>query len=210
MGRQLRKIKRSFRRTWRKNKNVAMVAVATLIVGASFVIERNVMDANYTTLLSTIAEGESKGNYNAYYGNAANTKILFTQMTVGEVLDWQKDFVAKGSPSNAVGKYQFIGPTLEGLVNEMKISRNTTFSPALQDELAVQLLKRRGVDQYLKGRMSREEFAHNLSKEWAALPRVLGGNPESSYYAGDGLNEVQVSIDEVIAAIDTLRTPKKS
>ena len=43
-------------------------------------------------------------------------------------------------------------------------------------------------------RLRREEFAHNLSKEWAALPKAVGKNPEQSYYAGDGLNKARLSI----------------
>jgi hypothetical protein len=53
--------------------------------------------------------------------------------------------------------------------------------------------------------MSREAFAHSLSQEWAALPRAIGENPEQSYYAGDGLNKAQLSVDEMFASIATVR-----
>lgn len=159
---------------------------------------------NATALLDTIAKGESRGNYNAYYGNAGNTEIKFTEMTVGEVLAWQKEFVDKGSPSSAVGKYQFIQPTLEGLVKEMKVDRTAKFDAQLQDRLAKRLLERRGLNDYVKGKISREEFAHNLSKEWAALPTVLGDKPDQSYYAGDGLNHVQIAIDEIFNGISSI------
>ena len=65
-------------------------------------------------LLNTIAKVESKNNYNAHFGNADNVSIQFTSMTVGEVLIWQKQFVEQGSPSSAVGRYQFINSTLRG------------------------------------------------------------------------------------------------
>ncbi len=162
------------------------------------------MNANYTGLLSVIAEGESKGNYNAYFGNAGNTSIKFTTMSVGEVLEWQQEFVAKGSPSNAVGKYQFIRPTLLGLVEELSIDRSAKFDAVLQDKLAIHLLERRGVREYLRGQISREQFAHNLSMEWAALPKVVGDNPRASYYDGDGLNKAHISIERVLAAIESL------
>jgi len=161
-------------------------------------------DYNYTTILNTIAEGESNGSYNAYYGNAGNTEIDFTLMKVSEVIAWQKEFVDKGSPSSAVGKYQFIRPTLEGLVKERKIDRNKTFSPNLQDELAIALLQRRGVYDYMDGKIDRQDFAHNLSKEWAALPKAKSEKPESSYYAGDGLNKVRVTLDEINNGIESL------
>ena len=58
---------------------------------------------------------------------------------------------------------------------------------------------------YAHGRISREQLAHNLSKEWAALPRVIGGNPDASYYDGDGLNKAHVKVDQVMAAITSLK-----
>lgn len=162
------------------------------------------MSADYTELLNTIAQGESKGNYNAYFGNANNTTLKFTEMSVGDIMRWQQEFVAKGNASSAVGKYQFISTTLEGLLNELNIDRDTRFDEALQDRLAVRLLERRGVQEYLRGHLSREQLAHNLSKEWAALPRVTGTQPAESYYAGDGLNHARISVDQVLAAIDSL------
>lgn len=162
------------------------------------------MNRDYTVLLNTIAKGESKGNYNAYFGHANNTAIQFTSMSIGEVLAWQEEYVAGGSPSNAVGKYQFIRPTLEGLVRQLEVDHNQTFNEALQDQLAVALLERRGVEEFVDKKITREEFAHNLSKEWAALPNVLGPNPHASYYQGDGLNKAQISVDEIYVAIASL------
>jgi len=176
-----------------------------ILVAVAFIAGREENNVNYTGLLNTIAAGESKGNYNAYYGNAGNQGVDFTSMTVQQVLDWQHDYVQRGNPSNAVGKYQFIRPTLDGLVREMKIRGDARFDEGLQDRLAIRLLERRGIHDYMRGRISREQLAHNLSMEWAALPRVIGGNPEASYYDGDGLNAGRVSVDQILAAIDSLR-----
>jgi muramidase (phage lysozyme) len=156
-------------------------------------------------LLNTIAEVESKNNYNAYFGNPDNASIQFTSMTVGEVLVWQEQFIEQGNPSSAVGRYQFIDSTLRGLVRELTIDENSKFDESLQDRLAVALLERRGVREYVENKMSREAFAHSLSQEWAALPRAIGENPEQSYYAGDGLNKAQLSVDEMFASIATVR-----
>lgn len=158
----------------------------------------------YDLLLETIAKGESRGNYNAYFGNVSNQSTVFTQMKVAEVLQWQKNFVENGSPSSAVGKYQFIRPTLNNLVNELDIDKNTRFDEELQDKLAVTLLEKRGLSDYVEGKIDRKQFAHNLSKEWAALPKLTGDNPTQSYYEGDGLNHVQVSVDEVYDGIESL------
>lgn len=179
---------------------VAMGAAYTKSMGT------DVYSANYRPLLDTIAKGESNGNYNAHFGNASNTAVVFTKMTVGDVLKWQNDFVAQGSPSNAVGKYQIIQPTLEGLVGQLQIPLSARFDEALQDKLALALLERRGVNEYLQNQLSHQQFAANLAMEWAALPKMTGDNPEQSFYAGDGLNKVQVTTDEIYSALALLRS----
>lgn len=159
----------------------------------------------YTLLLNTIADGESNGNYNAYFGRAENTEVLFTKMTVSQVLQWQKEFVDSGQPSSAVGKYQIIRPTLVGLVQQLNVESDALFDEALQDRMAIALLERRGAREFAYGTLSRDAFAANLAKEWAALPRITGQNPDESYYAGDGLNAARVTRDSVFVALATLK-----
>lgn len=203
ISRAIRKA-RLFLRKCKRNLPLAvpLIFIAVVVFG---VAERTVMTKDYTILLNTIAKGESKGNYNAYFGNSDNATIRFTSMTVGEVLAWQQSYVAQGSPSNAVGRYQFIQPTLAGLIDQLHIDKNALFDEALQDKLAVELLKRRGVEEFVKNRISREQFAHNLSREWAALPNITGPDPQASYYQGDGLNKAQISIEEMFSAIDAFK-----
>lgn len=165
---------------------------------------KSIDPAAYTPLLNTIAKGESNGNYNAYFGHADNTSVRFTDMTIAEVLKWQEDYVKQGSPSSAVGKYQIIRPTLQGLVKQLDMPPDTRFNEATQDQMAIALLERRGARAYLSKEMTREQFAANLAKEWAALPRVVGENPEESYYAHDGLNKSQIGISEIFDALATL------
>lgn len=160
---------------------------------------------SYSSLLNTIAKGESRGNYNAYFGNANNKEIDFTKMSVGEVLRWQEEYVKSGSPSSAVGKYQIIRPTLLGLIEELQIDKNILFDSALQDKMAIALLERRGSLKYAENKITREQFAANLAQEWAALPKVVGDDPEKSYYDGDGLNKSHIDIDEVLGAVGQIR-----
>lgn len=158
----------------------------------------------YKPLLNTIAKGESSGNYNAYFGSVNNTEIRFTDMSIGEVMKWQQEYVQKGAASNAVGRYQFMGTTLAGLMKQQRISPHTRFDEALQDRLAIALIERRGSLKFVQGKITREEFAANLAMEWAALPRIIGDNPDQSYYAGDGLNHARISASEVLDAIAQL------
>ena len=203
-----RKLYKTIKRRLEKYSGVFAVLGFVAIGGLASVAIMNMQNdpkLHTAELLNTIAKVESKNNYNAYFGNPNNTSIQFTAMTVGEVLAWQKQFVQQGNPSSAVGRYQFIDSTLRGLVRELEIDENAKFDEALQDRLAVALLERRGVREYVDNKISREAFAHSLSKEWAALPKAIGDNPESSYYAGDGLNKAQISVDEIYASIATVR-----
>lgn len=165
-----------------------------------------VEEKSYNTLLELIADAESNGNYNAYYGHPTNSEIRFTEMTVAEVLNWQSEFVQQGSPSSAVGKYQMLNTTLARVADQLGIERDQKFDQPTQDKLAIALLEIRGSERYVNKELSVEEFAANLAKEWAALPRVIGGNPTSSYYASDGLNKSRVSINEVLGAIKQIRS----
>ncbi len=157
-------------------------------------------------LLALIAKAESKGNYNAYFGNAGNTDIKFTEMPVGEVIKWQQDFIAAGNASSAVGRYQFISTTLAGLVQQLHIDANQPFNEAMQDGLAIALLERRGATEYVNNQIDGRQFAAELAKEWAGLPKVLGDRPEQSYYAGDGLNRSLVRVDEVLQAVGKINS----
>jgi muramidase (phage lysozyme) len=166
--------------------------------------------AAYVPLLNTIAAGESRGNYNAYFGNGANTDVQFTDMSVAQVLAWQKNYVQSGSVSSAVGRYQIIRPTLVGLVQQLDVPLTDRFDSKLQDRMAIALLERRGSVAYVDKKLTRAQFAANLAKEWASLPMISGPNPAASYYASDGINRSQIDVTQVYRALDSLRTAGSS
>ena len=167
---------------------------------------RAVDPVSYQPLLQLIAEAESSDNYNAHFGNTDSTNPLFTDMSIAQVITWQSEYIARGNPSNAVGRYQIISPTLIDLVQQLQIDTNEKFDQAMQDRMAVALLDRRGGVHYVNNRLSRTQFAASLSQEWAALPKTIGANPEVSYYAGDGLNASRVSIDSLLGAIAPVKS----
>ncbi len=158
--------------------------------------------AAHAPLLNLIARAESNGNYNAYFGNSNNTEIDFTSMTVAEVMTWQKEFIAQGKASSAVGRYQIIDTTLAGLVRQLEIDTTQKFDVRMQDQMAIALLERRGVEEYVNNQLTRHEFAANIAKEWAALPKIVGDNPHESYYASDGLNRSRIEVNEVLGEIE--------
>lgn len=203
-----KKTKQLFRWARRQPTKFGLVMlIPVLALGYTSYISNQRLSVNpnsYSKLLSLIANAESRGNYNAYFGNAYNTKIKFTTMSIAEVISWQNQYVSQGSPSDAVGKYQIISPTLTGLVEEMDLSTDQVFDESTQDKLAMRLLERRGADSYVNNEINREQFAANLAKEWAALPRIVGSQPDKSYYAGDGLNKSLVDVDSVLEAIEPI------
>lgn len=165
------------------------------VVGDRMVVSRDVAEKlnaspeapeRLTGLLGFIGNLEAPLGYNQVYGR--NKMAPLDQMTINQVLSYQRDRVRRGSPSSAVGRYQFIRPTLRGLVRELGLSGDELFTPELQDSLAVHLLKRRGLDKYLDGQISLEAFGNSLAREWASLPVLTGRKRGRSYYAGDGLN----------------------
>ena len=194
----------------RKNPAVFVIALLLIIMVIAYNITMSnrkleVDSASCKPLLELIAQAESRGNYNAYFGNVSNSELEFTKMSISEVLNLQQKFVAEGSPSSAVGKYQIINSTLSGLVDELEIDKSQAFDEPMQDKFAIALLKRRGARALVNGDMSKEQFASEIAKEWAGLPRISGANPEQSYYDGDGLNKSLVGSKEVLQAVEEIQ-----
>ena len=148
---------------------------------------------------------ESGGNYNAFHGNGNNSRVRFTDMTIQQVLDWQKggEWRRLGAGSSAVGKYQFIEETLRDVVRSSGIDPNTKFTPAIQDKLIMQrLFSKRGMKDYLDGKISDEEMVdNNLAKEFAGLKQTNG----RGFYDGDGINKAGLSARRTIAALQRFK-----
>ena len=163
-----------------------------------------VMRDSGNPILDVIAKHESGGDYNIAFGGK---KAAFTSMTINEVLEWQKDYKAGGAKSTAVGRYQFLGTTLGELKDKLKLSGDEIFDENMQDRLALCLLDRRGYSDFLSGRKSENDFMLAISKEWASLPRDLGG---LSYYHGDGLNRAHTKPEEVLGALEQIKENAQS
>ncbi len=151
-------------------------------------------------LLDLIAKAESQGSYDAHYGETNNTNPRFTQMSVDQVLAWQKDFVRSGKPSSAVGRYQIIRGTLKDLKAKMRLNGTETYDATLQDKMALALLNRRGLEGYLLRTITVDAFIDEIAKEWAGLPNTSG----KSHYDGDGQNSAQIKLAELKPVVEAL------
>lgn len=174
--------------------------------------------AGAALLLDAIGEIETgrKGHegYDVIFAHAqAKLPKPITQMTIAELQGHQ----AKGWPakSTASGRYQFMRATLGDLRNQLGLRDGQVFNPELQDRLGYHLLKRRGYDEFMAGKIGVTEFGKRLAQEWASFPVLAatkGGSRNvvrgQSYYAGDGLNKSLVTperIETLLASVAALK-----
>jgi hypothetical protein len=132
-------------------------------------------------------------------GNKQHSPL--TSMTVADVLKFQDKMISGQGPtgkheSTAVGKYQIIRETLNGLVASGVLKPGDIFNSGTQDRAAIALLKQRGMDSYQGGKISLEQFADKVAQEWASMPMANG----KSYYAGKGSNKALVGREEYLSA----------
>lgn len=118
-------------------------------------------------LLDFIGKLESSDNYNILYGGEEKP---LTKMTVKQVQELQKEMDDRGTPSTAIGRYQFLKDTLKETADKLGIDENALFDKKLQDQLARSRMEYRGFEKYKAGKMSTETLIKGLATEWAALP----------------------------------------
>ena len=162
-------------------------------------------------LLAAIRSAEAgKAGYNADFRN--DDKWVLTNKTFDQFRGLARSQVTQGEASSALGGYQFITTTLDSLKASLHLTGNEIMNPAMQDDLAVALMIRRGYMEYMAGRMNPSTFCNNLAKEWASLPVVtsIQGAHRAlkvgqSYYAGDGLNKALHTASEIISLVSALK-----
>ncbi len=152
---------------------------------------------NFLDLIAS-AEGVKHG-YNTTYGNG---EMPLTTMTVNDVIAWQKRSLANGADATAIGRYSIKMETLQELANQMDAG-DKLFDANMQDTMAVALMKGRGLDAFMEGRITAAQFADKLAMEWSTLPLPNG----ESYYAGDGVHgQAKVDRSIVLASLENERT----
>lgn len=123
------------------------------------------------TLLDLIASRESGGDYNATLDNGQWTggSQNLVNMTLNQILELQKMMLANpanrakydGIGSSALGRYQIVSSTLQGLIKEMGLSGEEKFDKDMQDRMGLALIDRR-----------RNQGVEGLRKEWTGLQGV--------------------------------------
>lgn len=148
--------------------------------------------------------------YEVIYGqNQGKLPKPITKMTLDEVQAAQPTWTRRFG-SSAAGAGQIMRDTMDkpktmaDLEGEMGLSGSELFDADMQDRMCFHLLKRRGYEQFMAGRLGAVAFAKRLAQEWASFPvlaatqgahrRVTRGQ---SYYAGDGVNKALVSPEKI-------------
>lgn len=139
-------------------------------------------------LLDLIAFAEAgRKQYDAIHMSARRLpRAQPTQLSIDEIKRWIR---ATPGQHHAIGRYQFIPSTLAMLVRRAGLPGGTRFTPAVQDRLAMLLLKDAGYDAFASGRLSRSRFQDNLAWIWAGLPLANG----HSAYRGVAGNRATIS-----------------
>ncbi len=133
------------------------------------------------------------------------TITTVSKMKLREVLDLQTLAVKNGSASSAAGAYQFIKATLLATIEKMGLKKDQVWDKKLQDMMALNLLKIRGLSKFCEGEITRNVFANNLAAEWASLPMTTGAKKGKSKYAGDGLNKSHHSVESILDLVDAIK-----
>lgn len=139
-------------------------------------------------LLSLIARVEAGvAGYDAVqHGARIRPSRAPTQMTLGEIHAW---IAATPNQPHAIGRYQFIPPTLRRVTQIRGLGPEVRFTPEVQDTLALVLLEDAGLRAFEAGTMPRRQFMHGLARIWAGLPLPNG----QSYYEGYAGNSAAMS-----------------
>lgn len=128
--------------------------------------------ASGDAMLDLIASKESGGDYNSTldHGRWTNGPQNLVSMTLNEVRQLQRQMLANpenrakygdGKGSSALGRYQIVGKTLQGLMEEMGLSGDELYDQKMQDRMARHLLQRRA-----------GQGVQGLRSEWEGLKGV--------------------------------------
>jgi hypothetical protein len=141
------------------------------------------------------------------YGQYLQPSKPISQMTFQELRDFQGRQVnaTKGTFDNtnlgtgAVGRYQFIGRTLENLKNRLGYKDTDVFSPEVQDRLFDALMEEQGLQKLLAGLITPEKFQEKLSSQFASIPKP---GTETGTYKGQNTG---VTSDRVSAVLSSMQ-----
>jgi len=136
-------------------------------------IEENKSKNNLKPLLDMIGSGESDnvGGYSAMFPSESYPKML--DMTINEVIEFQKEKLKDGRKSVAVGRYQMLYP--EDYAAAAGLPLTAKFTPSNQDKMVIAYLKKyRKLSEFIKGEITNEQFSEELAEEFGTFKSASG------------------------------------
>src|SRR3990172_136295 len=162
-------------RVWREQEQCRLCSGKSKGVKMDkFVVYRPMLD------LLGQSEGTDRGRgYNETLGYGAYTggNVNLVSMMLDQIDRLQTQMLAHPKNkwnSSALGRYQIVRTTLREIVEKKHISLGRLFNERMQDEAACYLLGKRGIDEWLEGRLPLENLMVALAQEWASLPTPSG------------------------------------
>lgn len=145
------------------------------------------------------AIGAGEGSYTSMYPGENHPQIL--NMTIAEVIEFQKQKMKDGRASGAIGRYQMLYPETYAAAAGLPLTAK--FSPENQDKMAAAYIeKNRGGNDWLSGKITDEQFGYLLAKEFAGLKQPNG----VGFYDNDGRNKATVDWAVTKAALKKVKS----
>ncbi len=155
-----------------------------------------------TPLLDLIGQAEGAG-YDTIFGGISKSDYPpkpLTALTVNEVLAWQDSIDSKYN-SEASGRYQIIEDTLRGLKNNGIVSGGALYNSATQDVLAIALLKSSGLNSFLNGTSTAEQFGNSIAEIWASFPIIDGSRKGQGNYPNQSARTTPEAVLNVLKRV---------
>ncbi len=143
--------------------------------------EKGVLD-----LIASVEQGPE--GYDSFNTSAGKTPGKATEQTIG--------WLAKNA-RGAIGRYQQMPQYLLERAQRAGFNANTKFTPEVQDAITLnELRSSHGINEFLSGKISEEQFLQKLAPTWRGLPQgkinaaKLGGTADLTYqdqYSGRNL-----------------------
>jgi hypothetical protein len=156
--------------------------------------------ANDAPFLNFVGHLEAPAGFSDVVGQAAFfPESPIEEKTIAQVLAYQEALRAAGSPSTAVGRYQFIYATLSGLVARLELDKNRIFDSEMQTFLARHLMWECG---FYDPQEPVAAIGNCLAGHWAALPMITGPQAGRSRYEGEAGNRALTAPAMVVALLE--------
>jgi peptidoglycan hydrolase-like protein with peptidoglycan-binding domain len=150
-------------------------------------------------VLDMIAQHEAKHNYDIANGSRDKG---FTNMTVEEVMAWQKkDQRRNGILTAAAGAFQMMPEFIADKVERLGLSGKEMFDKGTQRLMAYVQLVEHGFDDFLEGKRKGGTVANLIADTWAIFKKTTGVGAHD----GVGTNKGVVSSNAVVRTLKEAR-----